>query len=226
MFLTYTRTNPIPLAEFGNLTAGNPPFRGQAVTRPPGSRFVRQVERRYQQFPQQPVPMGPALSAGNPPFIGQAVTRPPRAVWAFVRQVERRYRQTPVEWSMLDQTVPLMSPETLLPTAVRPRLTGDVARQFRRRNLPPDSIATIGPGETARPPFVGTAAGPRFTQRDFQVLARRFRQPDPRAAMSGLTARTTGSFAGAKLGFLNVQGTRSATNFQITPHRTGTLTVQ
>jgi hypothetical protein len=226
MFLTYTRTNAIPLAEFGNLTAGHPPFVGQSVTRPVAARFVRQVQRRYQQFPQQPVPMGPGLTAGNPPFYGQSVTRPPRAGAAFVRQVARRFRQTSPEWAMLDETRPTIPAALLTPTSVPPRLTGKQARSFRRPNLPPDYIATVGPGLSARPPFVGTAAGPRFTQRDFLIRARRYRQPDPRAALSGLTARTIGSFNGAKLGFLNVQATRTSTNFQITPHRTGIVTVQ
>ena len=128
MFATYTRTNPVPLAEFGNRTAGNPPFVGQSVTRPVAARFVRQVQRRYQQFPQQPVPMGPGLTAGNPPFYGQAVTRPPRAVWAFVRQVARRYRQTSPEWAMLDETQPTIPAGLLTPTSVPPRLTGGQAR--------------------------------------------------------------------------------------------------
>ena len=184
MFLTYSRTNPVPLAEFGNLTAG------------------------------------------HPPFYGQAVTRPPRAVWGFVRQVARRFRQTSPEWAMLDETQPTIPAGLLTPTSVPPRLTGKQARSFRRPNLPPDYMATVGPGLSARPPFVGTAIGPRFTQRDFLVRARRYRQPDPRAALSGLTARTIGSFNGAKLGFLNVQATRSSTSFQITPHRTGRVTVE
>ena len=114
---------------------------------------------------------------------------------------------------MLDETQPTIPAGLLTPTSVPPRLTGKQARSFRRPNLPPDYMATVGPGLSARPPFVGTAIGPRFTQRDFLVRARRYRQPDPRAALSGLTARTIGSFNGAKLGFLNVQATRSSTRF-------------
>lgn len=184
MFVTYTRTNPIPLTAFGNLTAG------------------------------------------NPPFSGQSVTRPPRGAPAFFRQVQRRYRQTPLEWSMFAETQPSMPAHLLRATSVGPRITADRSQRFRRKNLPPEFIATIGPGLTARPPFVGVAAGPRFTARDFLLRARRYRQIDPRAALSGLTARTVGSFAGSKLGFVTVQGSRSATNFKVAPHRTGTVTVQ
>jgi hypothetical protein len=40
------------------------------------------------------------------------------------------------------------------------------------------------------------------------------------------TGTTPGQFTGAKLGFLTLQGSRSVTNFNVTPHRTGSLTVQ
>jgi hypothetical protein len=182
MLLTYTRTNPNPLAEFGN------------------------------------------LAAGLPPLSGPAVTRPPRGVPRFWRQVERRDRQTPPEWAMLDETLPANPAQFLPATRVPPRLAGGQAGRFRRPNLPCDAIATLGPGLSARPPFVGVAAGPRYTARDFLLRARRYRQVDPRGAMSGLTGRSIGSFAGSKFGFLTVQGHRSVTTFKVTPHRGGSLT--
>jgi hypothetical protein len=226
MFVTYTRTNPNPLTEFGNLTAGHPPFSGQAVTRPASARFVQQSRRHFRQFPEMPVPTGPGLVAGYPEYQGQSVTRPPRSAPAFLRQVQRRYRQTPPEWAMLAETTPSLPAEVLLPVWVKPRVSGQTAQGFRRKNLPPDFIATVGPGLTARPPFVGVAAGPRFTARDFLIQQRRYQQTNPRAALSGLTARTLGSFTGAKLGFLTLQASRLSTSFNVTSHRTGTLTVQ
>ena len=205
MLLTYTRTNPVPLAEFGNLTAGNPPFVGQAVTRPPACAIRAASAAAVSAISAAAGADGAGADRGQSAVLwtsgdaaaaGGVGVRSPRP---------RRYRQTSPEWAMLDETRPTIPAALLTPTSVPPRLTGERARSFRRPNLPPDAVATVGPGLSARPPFVGTAAGPRFTQRDFLVQARRYRQPDPRAALSGLTARTIGSFSGAKLGFLNVQ---------------------
>jgi hypothetical protein len=226
MFPTYIRTNPTPLTEFGNLAAGFSPYQGTSITRLPRARLFEQSPRRYRQFPEMPIPLGPAKAVGYPEYQGQSLTRPPRSSPAFLRQVERRFRQTPPEWGMLGGTQPTLPAHLLPATAVRPRIAGREASHFRRANRPPDYMATVGPGLSARLPFVGSAVAPRLTARDFLMRARRYQQTDPRGALSGLTARTLGSFTGAKLGFLSIQPTRSSTNFTVTPHRAGSLTVQ
>ena len=207
------------------LTTGYPEYTGQTVRGPRAApALLRQVQRRYQQYPQMPVPTGPGLTAGYQ-FQGEARTQPPRASAAFLNRAKRKNEQMS-PWGMLGGTVPPIGSNALVPVRIQPRMTLEIANRLKRRYRPSDVIPITGPGLTARPPFQGSAYGPRFTARDFLIRARRYREEDPRAALSGLKARGVGSFVGAKLGHLTVTATRECDALQITATRSATLTVQ
>lgn len=166
--------------------------------------------------------LGPRTSAAQPGITGGRPRRfgplwPARQTWRCDA------------WNVLGPGLPQGAPPPA-PQAyaeiVRPRVNGEFAHRLKRRLRQVTPVAAVGPGLTARAPFFAACPRPRLTPRDLQAQARRTRQAEPRAAMSGLQGRSQGAFVGARLAHLTVQPHRSAVAFTIQPHRQGSLTVE
>lgn len=126
MILVYDRRIPLPLAEFDNKSAGNPPFEGQRVGRVPrpNPAFLQQSRRRYSQM--SPWGVLDQTMPTTPPVFGPTAIRP-RVKPQPAAMLRRGYRQ--------GDTLPAFDPGN---TAGAPPLLGQSLTQAQRaRRLPP-----------------------------------------------------------------------------------------